>query len=65
MNKHYSQGKKEGQTGIDGAIFKYGKENFSVEILEYCLIEELDERERFYINYYNSYNNGYNLTKGG
>lgn len=47
------------------AIRKYGKENFSAEILELCEQEQLDEREIFWINYYDSYHNGYNATEGG
>lgn len=47
------------------AILKYGKENFDVEILEECLQEDLNEREKYYIRYFNSYNDGYNSTEGG
>lgn len=47
------------------AIKKYGLENFSFDILEETSIEKLDEKERFWINYYNSFYNGYNSTLGG
>lgn len=52
------------------AMRKYGLENFSFEVLEECSIEELDEKEIFYINEYNSYicspnSQGYNMTLGG
>jgi group I intron endonuclease len=50
------------------AILEYGIENFKKEILEYCpTLEILNEREIFWINYYNSTNKnvGYNLSKGG
>lgn len=49
------------------AIRKYGVENFSFEILEECSKEELNDKEIYWIAYYNSCNsdNGYNLTKGG
>lgn len=48
------------------ALRKYGKKNFSWEIVECCKSrKELDEREFYYIEYYNSFKNGYNLTKGG
>lgn len=52
------------------AIRKYGWENFSFEILEECTIEQLNEKEIYYIKKYNSYtgfknSNGYNMTLGG
>lgn len=49
------------------AIEKYGKENFKKEILEICTPEELDEKEKYWINYYNAYESEeyYNLTEGG
>ena len=52
------------------AFEKYGLDNFSFEIIEECSIEELNEKEQFYIKKYNSYidfpnSNGYNLTLGG
>lgn len=50
---------------IHKAIQKYGKENFSFEILEECREEELNDKEIYYINKYNSYINGYNMTLGG
>lgn len=47
------------------AIRQYGKENFSCILLEECPKEKLDEREIYWINYYDSFNNGYNMTHGG
>lgn len=47
------------------AIRKYGLENFSWEIIEECSKNELDEKETYWIDYYNSYKNGYNQTMGG
>lgn len=44
---------------------KYGSENFQFEIIEKCSIADLDNRERFWIAYYNSLENGYNLCEGG
>lgn len=46
------------------AISEYGLQNFSFEILEECKKEELNEKEKFYINLYDSYNFGYNSNKG-
>lgn len=50
---------------IKKAIRKYGKNNFSSEILEYTEYTNLDSREKYWIACYNSYYNGYNCTKGG
>ena len=65
-NKYYSGHK------LDNAIKKYGIENFKYEILvqiemedKFLLREHLDVLEIQYIEKYNSYNNGYNMTLGG
>lgn len=47
------------------AFDKYGKENFQIEIVEECENSSLDEREIYWIDYYNSYKNGYNASLGG
>lgn len=50
---------------IHKAIRKYGEEHFSLIILE-SQIENYDERERYWIQYYNSLQpNGYNVCVGG
>ena len=38
--------------------------NFSFEVLEECPREQLNEKEKYYINLYDSKNYGYNVTKG-
>lgn len=55
---------------IHRALQKYGRNNFSFEILEECSEQELDEKEIYYIAKYNSCiyaenGYGYNLTFGG
>ena len=47
------------------AIQKYGVENFEWEVIEKCKKSELDERESYWIEYYDSFNKGYNCTRGG
>lgn len=47
------------------AMRKYGFENFSFEVLEECSREELNEKEKFYVEKYNAFFNGYNQTLGG
>ncbi len=43
---------------------KYGNENFEFVVIEYCSIDMLNEREIYWIDYYNSFKNGYNQTSG-
>lgn len=47
------------------AFQKYGIENFAFEIIEECEESVQNERERYWIAYYNSKKNGYNETDGG
>lgn len=49
------------------AFKKYGLKNFKFEILEECTKEKLNEKEIYYIAFYNSTTdgNGYNLEHGG
>lgn len=52
---------------LQNAYNKYGKDNFVIEKISFDNLtkEELDQQEIFYIEKYNSFNNGYNLTRGG
>lgn len=61
----YSKSDRSVNMYIKRAIHKYGRNNFSIELLEECSIEDLNTREQYWINRYDSYNNGYNLTLGG
>lgn len=57
----------EYETCFYRALKKYGIENFSFEILEICKKEEMDEKEKEYIQKFKTYvkENGYNFTTGG
>lgn len=46
------------------AMNKYGIEHFKIEQIEECPLEQLSEREIHWIEYYNSYENGYNENRG-
>ena len=50
---------------IKRAILKYGKENFSFEVIEEVPNDSLDDREKYWIDKFDSYRNGYNATAGG
>lgn len=39
---------------------KYGIENFQFSIVELCTKEELSNKEKYWINFYNSFESGYN-----
>ncbi len=56
---------KGGSMYIKRAILKYGREHFHIELIEEVEEALLNEREIYWIAYYNSYHNGYNLTVGG
>ena len=42
-----------------------GPESFTYEILEMCDRDKLNERERYWVEFYNSKELGYNTTIGG
>ena len=51
---------------IELAIHKYGVDAFNYEVLEQCSLEELDAKEIYWIQYYNTFKGfGYNCNKGG
>lgn len=57
--------KPSNTTYLGKAIQKYGYLNFTLEEIERVPLEKLDEREIYWIQYYNTYKNGYNQTLGG
>jgi group I intron endonuclease len=47
---------------IAKAIQKYGKEQFTFQVVEECAPEQLDEKEEYYISHFNTVTpNGYNV----
>ena len=55
---------------FDQTLKLLGEENFDFEVIEECNIQDLQEREKYWIKYFKSCvldkeNNGYNLTYGG
>ncbi len=47
------------------AMLAFGVENFTFEVLEECSSEQLNEREKFQIQFYDTTNYGQNVTRGG
>lgn len=56
---------KERKNALYNAIRKYGIENFFIENIETLPNNLLNQREQYWIKFYNSYKNGYNSTIGG
>ena len=53
---------------LKDAIVKYGQENMQTDIIEDNLLpipDLVDEREKYWIAYFDDFHNGYNRTKGG
>ena len=61
VKRHFGYQCKENDTKFYRAIRKYGKDNFCFEqIDESDNQDELDEKEVYWIHFYDSVNNGYN-----
>jgi group I intron endonuclease len=69
FQKHCSYSDDVNHTmAIKKAIHKYGRDHFKIVLLEElsdCNQETLNEREIYWVAYYDAYTKGYNLTKGG
>lgn len=65
--QHIRDSKKERceNRPLYAAINKYGIENFVIETIEECDGQIADEREKYWIEQYRSFKNGYNATIGG
>lgn len=50
---------------LQNAWNKYGEKSFKFQVLEYCSVEQLDEREKHFIAIYKPRGLIYNLTDGG
>ena len=63
-----SKSNRKSKTYFHNALSKYGFDNFTFEIIEYCQDkQQLNEKEIYWIGYYKSNIKqfGYNLTPGG
>lgn len=56
---------KSNYSHFQRAIRKYGESTFIIEKIEECPVEMLNDREQYWIAYYNSFYEGYNSTLGG
>lgn len=63
-NQYLDAKNKVGGYSLHKDIASYGPDKFEVSILEYN-INNLKEREIYWIEHFNTFSNGYNLTTGG
>jgi group I intron endonuclease len=63
--KYYKRLDCKSQIKIYNSLAKYGPENHTFKIIEECSISQLDEKEIYWINLFNSIKYGLNLTEGG
>lgn len=62
----YNPNTKEYNYPLSQGVRKYGDQAYELIILEENIpLSKLDEREIFWIDYYDTYYHGYNQTKGG
>lgn len=66
-HKYYLRKGIHHSTHLQRAWTKYGEVNFEFSVIEQCDISVADERERYWIHYYDSANklHGFNLDLGG
>lgn len=65
FKQHCYDSKRDTNNKFHNAMRNIGIEHFKIELIEECSNEQLDNREKYWISYYDSCNNGYNSTKGG
>lgn len=64
-NDAFNSNCKDYNMTIYKAFRKYGLNNFSFNIIEECESNELNDKEVYWVDYFNSYYEGYNETIGG
>lgn len=65
IERRFSEHKIKINIPIEVVIKKYGTDAFNFEIIEECPLDKLDEREKYWIAFYNTYKEfGYNCNEG-
>jgi group I intron endonuclease len=66
--QHWFEGRKpNSKNHLYRSMYEHGVENFTFEVIEECLVSEVDDRERYWISHYRSCDPaiGYNKETGG
>ena len=69
LAEHIYEANKGSMFHLHQAIRKYGINNFDISVLYKCsgeevVLDSLNEKEMYYIDKYDSFNSGYNMTAG-
>lgn len=67
INRRWQDHKEDYSNGTSKfykAIQEFGWDNFEWSVIEECSEEKLNDREKYWIDYYDSINNGYNTIYG-
>ena len=66
IEQRYKWHVRDCKSGVEKKLYKamrkHGIDNFKIELLESADDSIIDKREEFYIEYYDSFNNGYNAS---
>ncbi|MBT7912515.1 GIY-YIG nuclease family protein [Candidatus Bathyarchaeota archaeon] len=66
LGRHFTESRYgKSKSYIHKAMRKYGRDAFTIELLEECYIDQLNNREIFWIKKLGAMEHGYNLTSGG
>jgi len=66
IHKHYTNAQSGMVSHLYNALRKYGMNNFKFETIDNSdSFDEIKEKEKYWIKYYNTNKNGYNMTNGG
>lgn len=63
--EHLYEAKKYNTRPLYRALNKYDTDNFKIKILEECPVEKLNDRESYWVEKLDTFNEGYNSTSGG
>jgi group I intron endonuclease len=59
------EGRRQKQHKLNNSVNKYGWEKHLFEIIEICEVENLNDKEIYWIDFYNSVEEGLNIMYGG
>lgn len=63
FHKSYLRNNNHSNTHLQRAWNKYGEENFEFRIIEICDLENLEDRENYFIDLYNTINDDFGYNK--